>query len=199
VFRTLVIAPALAIAWLIVGRQLALLLDRVIAVRVASMPVKSLRCDGGGFVIGEFSMTFGATNNLRSNLTLHSDALNRVVLASGDASFILGPRTNPVDPSGRPEIDFVPETGDEVSFTAERSVIGWPTPFEFNFMMRTPWWKRYVYYRLVWSKRSGAKLTMRWLYEQDYYMPGGWTAPAMMWNGQTGMLRTEIHPAASRP
>jgi len=64
-------------------------------------------------------------------------------------------------------------------------------------MIRSPWWKRYVYYRLVWSKRSGAKLEMLWRYEQDFYIPGAWTDPVMMWNGQTGLLRVTIHPAMS--
>jgi hypothetical protein len=150
--RYVIIALAFAIAWLLAGRQLALLLDRFLTLRVASFPVTSIRYDGGGFVIENLSMTFGSTNNLRSDLSLHSDSSNRVVLSSGGRSFVLGPRTNPIDPSGRPEIDLVPEAGDEVSFTGDRSLVGWPTPFEFNFMTRSPWWKRYVYYRLVWSK-----------------------------------------------
>lgn len=107
-------------------------------------------------------MTFGSTDNLRFDLSLHSDSSNRVVLSSGGRSFLLGPRTNPIDPSGRPEIDLVPEAGDEVSFTGDRSLVGWPTPFEINLMTRSPWWKRYVYYRLVWSKGSRAKLEMLW-------------------------------------
>jgi len=123
-----------------------------------------------------------------------NDSSNRVVLSSGGKNFILGPRTNPVDPSGRPEIDFVLEPGDELSLASSRSLIGWPTPFEFYIMIHSPWWKRYVYYRLVWKKRSGAKLEMRWRYEQDYYTASGWTDPAMMWNGQTGLLRVNIAP-----
>lgn len=59
---------------------------------------------------------------------------------------------------------------------------------------RSPRWKRYVYYTLIWKKRSGATLTMRWRYEQDYYThdPRGWTEPLMMWNGQTGLLSVDI-------
>ena len=143
-------------------------------------------------MIGKVQMTFGSTDNLRTDIDLRSDSSNRVVLSSGGQSFILGPRTNPVDPSGRPEIDFVSEPGDQLSFTSDRSLIGWPTPFEVNFMSRSPWCKRYVYYRLLWKKRSGAKLEMRWRYEQQYYAAEGWTEPAMMWNGQTGLLRIEF-------
>jgi hypothetical protein len=190
--RYVVAVLVLAIAWLVAGRQIAFLLDRFLTRRIASFRVSSLRYDGGGLVIEKFSMTLGSTNNLRSDLSLNTDSWNRIVLCSGGESFVLGPRTNPVDLSGRPEIDLVPDIGDEVSFTGDRSLIGWPTPFETKFMMRSPWWKRYVYYRLIWNKRSGAKLEMSWRYEQDYYMPGGWTEPLMMWNGQTGLLRVAI-------
>jgi hypothetical protein len=187
-----IIAVALIITWLYAGRGFTSLLDRLITLRVASLPVSPIKFDGD-LLIGQVDMTFGATDNLRSNLVLCSDSLNRVVLSTGGRSFRLGPRTNPVDPSGRPEIDFVPDPGDELSFTSRRSVFGWPTPFEFNFMMRSPWWKRYVYYRLVWKKRKQAKLEMLWRYEQEYYSTTGWTAPEMMWNWHTGLIRVDIH------
>jgi len=142
-------------------------------------------------------MTFGSIDNLRFDLCLCSDAANRVVLKSGGRSFTLGPRTNPVDPSGRPEIYLIPERGDQVSFIITRSILSWPTPFEFDIMIRSPWWKRYVYYRMVWKKRSGAELTMNWRYEQDYFTGRGWTRPEMMFNYQTGLLRVDIHPQTS--
>ena len=205
--RLLLIATLmLGIIWLSIGRYLTLLLDRAITLRVASVRVESLEYDGGGFWIEkplsgsyapELSMTFGSIDNQRFDLCLCSDASNRVVLKSGGRSFTLGPRTNPVDPSGRPEIYLIPEPGDEVSFTVTRSILSWPTPFEINFLSRTPWWKRYVYYRLAWKKRSGAELAMHWRYEQDYFTGSGWTKPAMMWNFQTGLLRVDIHPQAS--
>jgi hypothetical protein len=42
------------------------------------------------------------------------------------------------DPSGRPDIYFVPEPGDELSFAVSRSVLSWPTPFDDYIMVRTP-------------------------------------------------------------
>jgi hypothetical protein len=180
------------------GRQLTLLLDRLITTGTLSLPVSPLEYDGGGFLIGQLPMTFGSIENLRLDLGVRSDVLNRVVLSFGGQSFTLGPRTNPVDPSGRPEIDFVPEPGDELTFTAARSALAWPTPFEFNIMIsHSPWWKRYVYYRLLWKKRSGAGLEMLWRYEQRYYAADGWTKPEMMWNYQTGLLRIDISPMTS--
>ena len=106
------------------GRRLALLVDYVVRIPVVSMTVKAVHYDGGGLVIAKFSMTFGQINNLRADLCLCDDSHNRVVLKTGRESFVLGPRTNRPDPNGRPEIDFVPEEGDEVSFVGARSVIG---------------------------------------------------------------------------
>ena len=194
-FRSIIVAIVLVVAWLMAGRQLAMLVDQIVTTPAVSLPIAPLEYDGGGFRIGKLQMTFGATNNLRSDIELRSDSSNRVVLSSGGKTFQLGPRTNLVDPSGRPEIYFVAEPGDELSCSSSRSLIGWPTPFEFSFMpSHSPWWKRYVYYRLVWKKRSGAKLEMRWRYEQDYLATSGWSEPAMMWNGQTGLLRVDIAP-----
>jgi len=187
-----IVIIALMIAWLYAGRQLTSLLDRFITIRVASLPVSPLKYDGGGLVIGQLQMTFGSTDNQRSSLCLCSNSRNQTLLKLGGKTFNLGPRTNPIDPKGRPEIDFIAAPGDKISFTARRSVLGWPTPFEFRFMMRSPWWKRYVYYRLVWKKRDGAKLEMLWRYEQEYYRPGGWTEPLMMWNWHTGLIQVDM-------
>jgi hypothetical protein len=98
-----------------------------------------------------------------------------------------------VGPSGHPDIELVADPGDELSLRSSHSALGWPTPFEFKILGGTsPWWKRYVYYRLVWKKRSGSKLEMRWRYEQQYYSASGWSDPAMMWSSQTGLLSVEL-------
>jgi hypothetical protein len=185
---------ALAVAWLWVGRQVALLLDRIITGRAMSLPADRFMYDGGGFVIGEKRMEFALTNNLRADLGLTFDSSNRVILSSGHNAFILGPRTSPADPSGRPEFTFTAEPGDEVSFAARESLLGWPTPFEFSILGgSSPWWKRYVYYRLVWKKPSGARLEMWWRYERDFYSGTGWTKPMMMFGEtETGLLTVDI-------
>jgi hypothetical protein len=193
----LIAGVAAGILWLCAGRLLTLLIDRLITVKVVTMPVDNLEYDGGGFQADGISMTFGGIDNQRFNLTLCTDASHKVVLTSGGRSFTLGPRSNPVDASGRPEIYFVPDHGDEVSLSVTRSFLPWPTPFEIYLMIKTPWWKRYVYYRLDWKKRSGAELAMHWRYEQDYFAERGWIEPTMMWNSQTGLLRLNIFSPAS--
>jgi len=184
---------ALAVAWLWAGRQLALLLDGFVTGRTVSLPVNQLMYNGGGFVIGDRSMTFGQTNNLRADLCLTFDSSDRVTFSAGHKTFTLGPRTGPVDPSGRPDFTFSAEPRDQISFVVSKSLLDWPIPFRFNiFGGPMPKLGRYVYYRLVWKKPSGARLEMRWRYEQEFYSGKGWTEPLMMWNSQTGLLSVDI-------
>lgn len=189
-----IVCFVLAIVWLWRGRQFTLLLDQVGTVRKTSLLVSPLRYDGGGLRIGGLAMTFGGIDNLRADVRVTSDASGLVHLAAGQSSLPLGPRTNPVDPRGRTDIDFVADTGDKVAFTSSRSPLSWPSPFEFKIMGGpSPSWRRYVYYRLTWTKPGGAKLEMLWRYEQQYYSNGGWKEPAMMWNSQTGLLWVQIN------
>jgi hypothetical protein len=200
-WRTLLLLPPLivivGVIWVYAGRNITLLVDRITTSEVATTRVDHLQYDGGGFGIAGLSLDFGTLNNQRFDLALKLDPLNRVVLCSGGKSFVLGPLTSPVDSSGRPDIAFAADAHDTASLSITRSLLSWPTPLPVNFMVRTPWWKRYVYYRLVWRKPSGAELTMLWRYEQDYYTGDGWTRPAMMWNWQTGLLAADIRSQAS--
>jgi len=138
-------------------------------------------------------MTFGLLNNLRADLRLATDSFHSVVLCAPHGTFTLGPRINPSDLFGRPEITFIPDAGDKVSFVTAESLLIWRTPYEFQiFGGASPRWKRYVFYTLIWEKASGASLKMSWRYEQQYYPGCGWTRPAMMWNSQTGLASIEI-------
>jgi hypothetical protein len=191
--RSVMLAIALAFAWLLAGRRLALLLDRAVTVGGMSLPSGPLHYDGGGFRIGGLPMTFGGINNLRFDLRLSSNATGLVSLETGGRSFPLGARAGSADPSGRPEFNIAPEAGDLISFTSRRSALGWPTPFEYSFMTpRSPWWRRNVYYQLSWKKPSGPTLEMFWRYEQRFYRGSGWTQPEMLWNSRTGLLRVAI-------
>ena len=69
----------------------------------------------------------------------------------------------------------VPPAGDDAFIEIRRSILSWPTPFDFNFMTgHSPSWKRHLYYRLALEKPSGAKLEMLWRYEQYFYPGNGW-------------------------
>jgi len=162
-------------------------------VRFASLPANPLVYDGGSFRIGELSMSTTAPDNKPFDMRVEPDSANWLVLSTGGRSFTLGPRTSPPDPRGRPEIEFASEPGDEMSFTIDRSCLSWPTPFEMNFMTgHSPSWKRFLYYRLIWKKRSGAKLEMVWRYQQWFYSIDGWNSGAMLYDNSTGLIRVDI-------
>jgi len=182
------------VAWLFAGRHLSMLLDRFFTVRHASLPVSPLESDGSGIRIGELPMSFAKPDYQQDDLRVRSDSLNRLVLSTGGQSFTLGPPTRPPEPPGSLDIEFTSEPGDELLFTIDRSFLSWPTPFEFNFMTgHSSSWRRHLYYRLVWKKRSGAKLEMLWRYQQWFYASDGWTN-GMMTGPATGLIRVDILP-----
>jgi hypothetical protein len=95
-------------------------------------------------------------------------------------------------------MSFIPELGDTVTLTLQRSALGWPTPFECEILTgRRILWKRYCYYRLRWKKPAGSTLDMRWRYEQQYYRKLGWTKPHMAWNSSMGLLDVQIRTRGS--
>jgi len=190
--RIAIVLLVLGIAWLLAGLQLTLLLDRCFTIRTVHLPASRAEYDGGGLRIGDLMMTFAGTNNLQSGIRVTADSAKRAVLVVSDTVFPLGPFTG--------TLYLTPEPGDVVSFTVSQSLLSWPTWFEFKILGgRSPWWKRYAYYRLAWTKPSGAKLEMVWRYEQQYYSGRGWTKPEMMWNSQTGLLSVNIQPASLVP
>ena len=176
--RAMTMAAASAIAWLLAGRQISLLADRIMTIPLESLPVSPLAYEGGSLRIGDRA--------LDGNIHVDGD---RVVLSAGGQSFTLGAFDNPLRQSG----GFTCDPGDRISFTLDRGYLSWPTPFEFNFMTgRSPSWKRHRYYRLVWKKRTGARLEMLWRYEQWFYSSDGWTGGDMIREGATGLIRTGI-------
>lgn len=182
-------------AWLFAGRRMAQVIDRVLPGKAVPLPIESALYGGGGLKIGGIDLTFGALNNYRGSVGVSSPVADRAVLTDGPTLFPLGPRSNPIDPSGRPEIDFSADPGDELSLTERTSRLSWPNPFEFRILGPVaPSWKRYVYYELDWKKRSGARLHMLWRYQQDFYAEKGWMKPVMMWNYHTGLVTVEIEP-----
>ena len=188
------------IAWLYAGRVLTLAVDRVIPFPVRSLAVSPLSYHGSEFVVGGKGLTITMLNHENADLKVATDMQNHAVLSMGRNAFVLGPLTNPVNPKGPLIVDFVADAGDQVRLTAHESLLAWPNPFEINWLGGSvARWKKYVYYRLVWTKPSGARLEMRWRYERDYYKRTGWTAPLMMYNWRTGLIAMEIVPESKGP
>lgn len=195
---SLVAAVCFIITWLAAGRPIELFLDRFITLRQKTLPVGPLEYDSASLRIGAVSIPLIGTDNQLFNLSVQLDSQNRLVLSAGGRSFTLGPRLSEPDPSGRSELAFAAEPGDELTFRLERSVLTRPTPFEINWLGgTTPWWRRYMYYRLQWKKPSGAKLEMLWRYEQQYYSKKGWNEGYMMYDWFTGLVWVKISPETS--
>ncbi len=192
---SLVIAVGLAIAWLWAGRPILLVLDRVLTVRVSTLPVSPLVYKIADLNIGGRDMPLIGTDNELVKLRFQTDALNRLVLFDGDKSFTLGLRTAPPDPSGRPDTPFQVDPGDMLTFTSRRSFLSRRAPYQINVMGgSSPKWMRYVYYQLMWKKPSGATLEMTWRFEQWYYAERGWTDANMTYDFYTGLIRVKLTP-----
>jgi hypothetical protein len=187
------VVAALAAMWLSAGRQIVSLADDLAMVRVAALPAGPFVYSPSTLNVGDQMLETTAPGATTSDISLDIDASRRVFLRSGDQTFPLGRRTDTPDNSGRPTILFVPEAGDDVTFGVTRSVLAWPTPFDFNFMTgRAPSWRRYVYYTLTWRKQNGDTLDLVWRYEQWFYNGDGWQSPTMTQVGATGLVRVSI-------
>jgi len=195
-----VVFVVLMLAWLWAGRMLTLAVDWVVPVPVRSLAASPLSYHGSEFLVGGERLTITRLDNENADLQLVTDLQNRVVLSIGRDAFVLGPRTNPIIPSGPLIVDFVADSRDQVLLTVHESLLGWPNPFEVSWLGGSvPRWKKYVNYRLVWTKPSGARLPMRWRYERDYYLRRGWTDPLMKYDFQTGLQSVDILPESRGP
>jgi hypothetical protein len=118
------------------------------------------------------------------------DASGHVVVSIDGRALELGARIGPSGPTG---IEFTPDQGDQISLTVDRGILSWPTPFDFNFMTgHSPSWKRHLYYRLQWTKASGARFTVVWRFEQYFYDGDGWASGMMTRAGSTGLIQADI-------
>lgn len=195
-----VVFVVLMIAWLWAGRTLTLAVDWMVPFPVRSLAASPLSYRGIDFHLGGERLTVIMLNHEHADLQVATDRQNRVVLSMGRDAFVLGPRTNPVDPKDPLNVDFAADSGDQVRLTAHESLLSWPNPFEVNWLGGSvARWKKYVYYWLVWTKPTGARLEMRWRYQRDYYQRTGWTEPLMMYNWHTGLMSAEILPESKGP
>ena len=206
IFKLLIIITLIAIsafAWVRAGERLSLFLDRFKTVRLASLPTRPLSAYNGkegtyyagALFIGKEEMLTSKMSDWTPFPLSIAGVGHQLYLFTGGKSFRFGPLLATTrDDVGRVVFAFAPEPDDEVSFTLEKSLISWPTPFEVNFMTGGPTasWRRYLTYRLLWRKRSGARLEMLWCYRQDFTTRDGWQGvwPSMI----AGLTRVNIRP-----
>jgi hypothetical protein len=109
--------------------------------------------------------------------TLEMDGNGKLVLSDGNRAFVLGASAGTIEGDDGPVPAFAAEPGDTASLTLERSLLGWPIPPSLagTYLSGAPTtWARHLYYRLFWTKPSGARLVMVWRCEQEYERINGW-------------------------
>jgi hypothetical protein len=191
---TIVVALAIAISatWIFGGRQLSLFLDRFWTIETASSRINSVVYEGSGtggtLHLNDLALSLNDRNG--PSPTVGTTKNGELALADSGKVFAFGlPR------SEAENLATVPPQGDDAFIQIRRSILSWPTPFDFNFMTgHSPSWKRHLYYRVLWTKPSGAQLQMLWRYEQYFYPGNGWASGFMTHGGSTGLIRLDIRP-----
>jgi len=186
------IIAAVSATWIFGGRQLSLFIDRYRTIETASARINSITYEGSGtgglLRVNDLALSLNDTSG--PSPTIGSTKDNQLALAAGGKVFAFGPPRSEAE-----NLAAVPPASDDAFIEIRRSVLSWPTPFDFNFMTgHSPSWKRHIYYRLIWKKRSGAKLEMLWRYEQYFYPANGWGSGFMTKEGSTGLVEVQIRP-----
>src|SRR6202051_3473743 len=181
----------LAGVWLFAGRQLVLLLDRIATGPAEGLHVGAYVYWPPGLKIGDTTMYLSGLDGNPVDIRYDLDAAGRLTLRALGKAFPLGTRICPPPTTGRPDIPFAADDGDEVVFSRDRSLIAWPTPFEMNWMTgHSPSWRRNLYYRLHWSKRCGESFDLVWRFEEGLYREPGWSEASRL--GTTGLIDYSI-------
>jgi hypothetical protein len=181
---------ALSALWIFNGRQISLFIDRFDTIETASTRINSIVYEGSGtggiLHVNDVALSLNDKTGPTPNIgTTKNDQLG---LADSGKVFAFGPPRSEAE-----NLATVPPAGDDAFIETRRSVLSWPTPFDFNFMTgHSPTWKRHIYYRLLWKKTSGANLEMLWRYEQYFYPSYGWASGFMTREDSTGLIRVDI-------
>src|SRR4029077_8409859 len=193
---TLAILVALVIAvlatWIFGGRQLSLFLDRCATIEMASTPIKAVVYEGSGSggILRVNDLALGINDRNGPTPSVGTTKDGQLALADRGKVFAFGPLRSEAE-----TLAAVPPAGDAGFIEVRRSILSWPTPFEFNFMTgQSPSWKRHLYYRIHWRKPNGVTMEMLWRYEQYFYPGNGWGNGFMTREGSTGLVRVDIQP-----
>jgi hypothetical protein len=179
-------------SWIFGGRQLSLLLDKSWTIETASSRINSVVYEGSGTggILHLNNLALSLNDRNGPSPTVGTTKNGELALADSGRVFAFGlPR------SEAENLATVTPQGDAAFIQIRRSILSWPTPFDFNFMTgHSPSWKRHLYYRVLWTKPSGAKLEMLWHYEQYFYPDNGWAGGFMTNGSSTGLIRLDIRP-----
>jgi len=183
--------------WIFGGRQLSLFIDRFGTIEIASSRIESVVYEGSGTggILHVNDLALSLNDRSGPSPTIGTTKDNQLALADRGEVFPFGPPRSEAE-----NLATVPPSGDTALIQIRRSILSWPTPFEFNFMTgQSPSWKRHLYYRILWTKPNGANLEMVWRYEQYFYPGNGWANGFMTHQGSTGLIRLDIRSEEERP
>jgi hypothetical protein len=188
IFLAIIIATSAS--WIFSGRQISLFLDRFGTIEMSSARINSIKYEGSGtggiLYVNDLALSLNDRNG--PTPSVGTTKTDQVALANQGKVFAFGPTRSEAE-----NLATAPPADDDTSVEVRRSVLSWPTPFDFNFMTgQSPSWKRHVYYRMLWKKPTGAKLEMLWRYGQYFYPGNGWASGFMTREGSTGLIRVEI-------
>ncbi len=190
----LVAACGLVVLWLFTARSLSLLLDRIHRITLESQSPDHFVFDNGELIFDAYRLSLMSLD-YQFPAKLAIGMTGRVSIVDGAKSFPFGPGRSTPNKSGLQFYEFTADAGDTVRFTYEQSLLSWWI-FEPNWMTGVaPSWRRHIYCRLRWTKRSGAKLELVWRGDQDYFKweDRGWYPKKFY--GMPNMLSIDIEPA----
>jgi hypothetical protein len=182
---------AILAAWIFAGRQLSLFSDRFGTIEIASSRIESVVYEGSGTggILRVNNLALSLNDRSGPSPSIGTTKDNQLALAARGKVFPFGPPRSESE-----SLATVPPSGDTAFIQIRRSILSWPTPFEFNFMTgHSPSWKRHLYYRIHWTKPNGANLEMVWRYEQPFYPRNGWASGFMIRRASTGLVRVDIN------
>ena len=176
------IACSIPIAWLCLGRRTSMLVDLCFPGRPTPQPTDpmliafDIQGISSHFSLGPWNWPFSwPWRPWPCELKIILGRQDQLVLRAGDRSFTFGPVQKWWNDPAKPQYQFVPASGDVVSFTREIGRLPWLTPFTFNIMGGSvPKAKRCVYDHLRWTKDSGSALEITWRNEFWWYPRSGW-------------------------
>jgi hypothetical protein len=128
--------------WIAGARPVSLLLDRLYTVEIESRPIAQLGvadADHGMLLVNDLPMSTAGADNSVTPFEGRIDGQRHFVIQAADRTIALG----------RVDGLFVlkPGPGDKATLQIRRSLLSWPTPFEFNFLSgHAPSSKRHLYY-----------------------------------------------------
>ena len=192
--RSAIAVVVLIVAWLILGRRLTLLLDRLVTIRLATLPTSPVIVESDQLQIGGKLGTL-MLGSAPFDIRLGSGPDKPLIVSMGADEVVLGNSVLRSDPDGVERYDIKPIEGSKISYVVDRSLLSWPTPFELNFMTgHSPAWKRYLYHRFSWIKPTGGRVEALWRYEQWRYGIGWSGLGGMVAEKSTGLLRSKVTP-----